>query len=57
MAMAANIRVVGQRHNQIERSKEGPTTYETIASLLAIWQIQKKDLKNELYLMLAANCC
>ena len=57
MAMVANIRVVGQRHNQIERSKEGPTTYETIASLLAIWQIQKKDLKNELYLMLAANCC
>lgn len=39
------------------RSEKGTTTYETIASLIATWQYQKKDIKKELHRMLTANLC
>ena len=39
------------------RSVEGTKTYETLASLTATWQLQKKDIKNELTRMLSANLC
>jgi len=39
------------------RSEQGTKTYETLASLIATWQIQKKDIKAELSRMLSANLC
>ena len=39
------------------RSENGTKTYETLASLIATWQIQKKDIKAELCRMLTANLC
>jgi hypothetical protein len=39
------------------RSEKGTKTYETLASLIATWQIQKKDIKAELSRMLTANLC
>ena len=39
------------------RSEKGTKTYETLASLIATWQIQKKDIKAELCRMLTANLC
>jgi transposase len=39
------------------RSVEGTKTYETLASLIATWQLQKLDLKKELTRMLSANLC
>lgn len=39
------------------RSEKGTRTYETLASLIATWQIQKKDIKAELHRMLSANLC
>lgn len=39
------------------RSESGPKTYETLASLIATWQIQKRDIKKELTRMLSANLC
>ena len=39
------------------RSEKGPKTYETLASLIATWQIQRLDLKKELHRMLATNLC
>ena len=39
------------------RSEKGTKTYETLASLLATWQIQKKDIKTELSRMLTTNLC
>jgi hypothetical protein len=39
------------------RSENGTKTYETLASLIASWQLQKKDIKNELTRMLQANLC
>ena len=39
------------------RSKSGSMAYETLASLIADWQFQKLDLKNELYRMLSVNLC
>jgi hypothetical protein len=39
------------------RSEKGTKTYETLASLLTTWQIQKKDIKTELCRMLSANLC
>lgn len=39
------------------RSEKGTKTYATLASLLATWQIQKKDIKAELCRMLSANLC
>jgi transposase len=39
------------------RSEAGPRVYETLASLIATWRLQKKDLKAELHRMLAANLC
>jgi hypothetical protein len=39
------------------RSEKGTKTYETLASLIATWQIQKLDIKKELYRMLTANLC
>src|SRR3989344_4058877 len=39
------------------RSETGTHIYETLASLFATWQIQKKDLKQELHRMLTTNLC
>jgi len=39
------------------RSEKGAKTYETLASLIATWQIQRLDLKKELQRMLATNLC
>ena len=39
------------------RSEKGTKTYETLASLIATWQIQKKNVKTELHQMLSANLC
>lgn len=39
------------------RSVKGTATYETLASLIATWQLQKLDLKKELTRMLSANLC
>ncbi len=39
------------------RSETGTKTYETLASLIATWQLQKLDVKKELTRMLSANLC
>ena len=39
------------------RSEKGTKTYETLASLIATWQLQKLDIKKELTRMLSANLC
>jgi hypothetical protein len=39
------------------RSEHGPETYTTIASLLATWQLQEKDLRTELTRTLTATMC
>lgn len=39
------------------RSEHGPETYTTLASLLATWQLQKKDLRAELTRTLSATMC
>lgn len=39
------------------RSVEGPKMYETLASLIATWQLQKLDIKKELTRILTANLC
>jgi hypothetical protein len=39
------------------RSEKGTKTYETLASLIATWQYQKKDIKTELSRMLNTNLC
>ena len=39
------------------RSIQGTQTYETLASLIATWQLQKLDVKKELKKMLSANMC
>lgn len=39
------------------RSENGTKTYETLASLIATWQLQKMDIKKELTRMLTANLC
>lgn len=39
------------------RSEKGTQTYETLASLIATWQIQQLDLKKELHRMLTTNLC
>jgi len=39
------------------RSVEGTKTYETLASLIATWQLQKLDIKKELTKMLSVNLC
>lgn len=39
------------------RSIKGTKTYETLASLIATWQLQKLDVKKELTRMLSANLC
>ncbi len=39
------------------RSETGTKVYETLASLLATWRIQKKDIKVELSRMLSKNLC
>src|SRR3989344_628218 len=39
------------------RSVGGTKTYETLASLIATWQLQKLDIKKELTRMLSANLC
>ena len=39
------------------RSMKGTSTYETLASLIATWQMQKLDVKKELTKMLSANLC
>jgi len=39
------------------RSEKGTKTYETLASLIASWQIQKKNIKKELHRMLTSNMC
>jgi transposase len=39
------------------RSEKGPETYTTIASLLATWQLQEKDLRTELTRTLTATMC
>jgi len=39
------------------RSEKGTKTYETLASLIVTWQIQKKDIKAELNRMLCTNLC
>lgn len=39
------------------RSIQGTKTYETLASLIATWQYQKKDIKKELHRMLSENMC
>lgn len=39
------------------RSVNGTKTYETLASLIATWQLQKLDIKKELTRMLSANLC
>jgi len=39
------------------RSEKGTKIYETLASLIATWQIQKLDIKKELHRMLTTNLC
>ncbi len=39
------------------RSENGTKTYETLASLIATWQLQKLDIKKELTKMLATRLC
>ena len=39
------------------RSVEGIIVYETLASLIATWQLQKLDIKKELHRMLTTNLC
>ena len=39
------------------RSTKGPQTYETLASLIATWQLQQKDVRTELHRMLTTNLC
>jgi hypothetical protein len=39
------------------RSEKGPQHYETLASLLATWQAQQKDIKTELHRMLTTHLC
>ena len=39
------------------RSVEGTKTYETLASLIATWQLRKLDIKKELTRMLTTNLC
>jgi len=39
------------------RSVTGTKTYETLASLIATWQLQKRDIKKELIRMLSTNLC
>ena len=39
------------------RSEKGTKTYETLASLITTWQIQKKDIKTEIHRMLTTNLC
>ncbi len=39
------------------RSEKGTRVYETLASLVATWQYQKKDIRVELCRMLTANLC
>ena len=39
------------------RSVQGTKTYETLASLIATWRLQKLDIKKELTRMLSANLC
>ncbi len=39
------------------RSVKGTSIYETLASLIATWQMQKLDVKKELTKMLSANLC
>ncbi|MBI2669442.1 hypothetical protein HYX14_06390 [Candidatus Woesearchaeota archaeon] len=39
------------------RSVGGTKTYETLASLIATWQLQKLNIKKELTRMLSANLC
>lgn len=39
------------------RSESGTKVYETLASLLATWQLQKKDVKQELRRVLSQNLC
>lgn len=39
------------------RSVEGTKTYETLASLIATWQLQKLDIKKELTRILSTNLC
>ena len=39
------------------RSEKGPQNYETLASLLATWQSQQKDIRQELHRMLTKQLC
>lgn len=39
------------------RSESGTKTYETLASLIATWKLQKLDIKKELTKMLSKNLC
>jgi len=39
------------------RSEKGPRNYETLASLLATWQSQQKDIRQELHRMLTEQLC
>ena len=39
------------------RSEKGPQNYETLASLLATWQLQQKDVRQELHRMLTTQLC
>ena len=39
------------------RSESGTKVYETLASLIATWQMQKKDLRAEIYRMLSQHLC
>jgi len=39
------------------RSEKGPQNYETLASLLATWQSQQKDIRQELRRMLTEQLC
>ena len=39
------------------RSEHGVKTYETLSSLIATWTTQQKDIRQELYRMLATHLC
>lgn len=39
------------------RSEKGPQNYETLASLMATWQSQQKDIRQELHRMLTQQLC
>ena len=39
------------------RSEKGPENYETLASLIATWQSQQKDIQKELHRMLTEQLC